>query len=283
MTQQSQQHFALAYRPNTGPVEMFRGAWKARQLIASLVRRDIQQRYRGSLLGMFWSLVNPLLMLGIYTFVFSSIFRMKWTALSDNPLDFALMLFAGLLLFNFFSECTNRAAPLVVSNPNLVKKMVFPLHIQAWVVVGAAIYQMGVSLCVMLGALLVVKGSIPWTAILLPVVVAPLFLLTLGCVWLISALAVFIRDTGQVVGQVVIMLMFLSPLFYPVEAIPQQFRGLFYANPLTFMIDEARKVLVLGVTPDWQTLLVYGTFSLATAWVGFWFFQRVRPGFSDVL
>lgn len=283
MTQQSQQHSALARRPNTSPVEMFRGAWKARQLIGALIRRDIEQRYRGSLIGVLWSLVNPLLMLVIYTFVFSSIFKMKWAALSDDPLYFALMLFSGLLMFNFFSESINRAAPLVVSNPNLVKKIVFPLHIQAWVVVGTGIYQMGVSLCVLLGASLLIKGSIPWTLILLPALVVPLCLLSLGCVWIISAMAVFIRDTAQIVGHVVTMLMFLSPLFYPIEAIPQHFRTLFYANPLTFMIDEARKLLVLGVAPDWQGLLVYGVFSLTIAWIGFWFFQRARPGFSDVL
>lgn len=271
----------LAYE--TGPVAMFRLAWNSRALIGSLTRRDIEQRYRGSAIGILWSLVNPLLMLCIYTFVFSSIFKMRWAALSNNPFDFALMLFSGLLLFNFFSECIGRAASLIVGNPNLVKKIVFPLHIQAWTVVGAGLFQAVVSLGVLMVALLVIRGSIPWTALLLPLVFLPLCLLVLGCVWLISALGVFVRDIGQLVGHVVMMSMFLSPLFYPIDAIPQKFQWLFYLNPLTFLVNESRKILVIGVPPDFAGLAGYSLLALVLAWLGFWFFQRARPGFSDVL
>ncbi len=262
---------------------MFRSAWQSRALILSLVRRDIEQRYRGSVIGMLWSLVNPLLMLCIYTFVFSSIFKMRWAALSDNPLDFALMLFSGLLLFNFFSECMGRAATLIVGNPNLVKKIVFPLHVQAWMVTGSGLFQVAISFVVLLIAMLVIRGSIPWTALLAPLVLAPLCLIVLGCVWFISALGVFIRDIGQLVGHLVMMMMFLSPLFYPIEAMPEQYQKLLYLNPLTFLINEARKVLVIGHLPDWSGLAVYTFFALIAACIGFWFFQRTRPGFSDVL
>lgn len=267
----------------TGLGAMFRLAWHSRTLILSLTRRDIEQRYRGSAIGLLWSLVNPLLMLGIYTFVFSAIFKMRWAVLSDNPFDFALMLFSGLMLFNFFSECVSRAASLIVGNPNLVKKIVFPLHVQAWTVVGAGLFQAAVSLGVLLVALLVIRGGVPWTVVLLPLVLAPLCLLVLGSVWLVSALGVFIRDVGQIVGHVLTMMMFLSPLFYPIEAIPKKFQWLFYLNPLTFLVNEARKVLVIGTTPDWAGLAAYSLLALMATWVGFWFFQRARPGFSDVI
>lgn len=264
-------------------VEVLQSPLRHRSLIATLVRRDIASRYRGSVLGLVWSLVNPLLMLVIYTFVFSAIFKMRWGAVSDNPLDFALMLFSGLLLFNFFAEAVNRAPGLVLGNPNLVKKLVFPLEIQAWVVVASGLFQAGISLLVLLAAIVAIRGEVPVTIVLLPLVFIPLTLIVLGLVWFISALAVFLRDIGQVVGHVVVMSMFLSPLFYPIDAIPERFRPLFYFNPLTLLIGEARKVTVLGEMPDWVGLGLYAGGSLLFATAGFWFFQRLKPGFSDVL
>lgn len=265
------------------PMKPFLLAWQSRRLIWSLVRREVEQKYKGSVIGVLWSLVNPLIMLAIYTFVFSAIFRMRWVALSDDPLDFALMLFAGLLLFNLFAECVTRAAGLVTANPNLVKKVVFPLHVQAWSVLGAAVFQAAINLVVLLAALIAVKGAPPWTAVLIPVIFVPLCLVALGLMWFLSALGVYIRDLGQITGHAVTMMMFLSPLFYPIEAVPSQFQRLFVLNPLTFLINEARKVLVMGSLPDWQGLAVYSAFALLVACLGFWFFQRARPGFSDVL
>jgi lipopolysaccharide transport system permease protein len=267
----------------TSLTSLFAEAWKGRELVTSLARRELQQRYRGSLLGMAWTLVNPLLMLAIYTFVFASVFRMRWPQVSDNPLDFALMLFAGLLVFNVFAECMGRAAGLVLSTPNLVKKVVFPLHLQAWSVLGAALCQGAINLAVLLLAMLAVRGTIPWTAVLLPAVAIPLCLVLLGALWLVSALGVYLRDIGQLIGHLVMMLMFLSPLFYPVEAIPEAFRDLFFLNPMTALITEARKVLVIGTLPDWSTLGIYTLCALGFAWAGYAFFQRARRGFADVL
>lgn len=262
---------------------MLQSPLRHRNLIATLVRRDIASRYRGSVLGVVWSLVNPLLMLVIYTFVFSSIFKMRWGAVSDDPLDFALMLFSGLLLFNFFADAVNRAPGLVLGNPSLVKKIVFPLEIQAWVGVASGLFQAGISLLVLLGAIVAIRGEVPVTILLLPLVFVPLTLVVLGLTWFISALAVFLRDTGLVLGHIVTMTMFLSPLFYPIDAIPERFRTLFYLNPLTLLIGEARKVSVLGEFPDWIGLGMYTIGALLFAAFGFWFFQRLKPGFSDVL
>lgn len=253
-----------------------------RALIMSLIRRDIASRYRGSVLGMLWSVLNPLLMLAIYTFVFSQVFKMRWGGASD-PSEFALMLFAGMLVFSFFSEAVSRAPGLITGTPNLVKKIVFPIEIQAYVVIGSALFQSLVSLIVLLGAHLLMKGVPPATAMLIPVVFVPLSLMCLGLVWLLSALGVYLRDIGQLVGHIVMMTMFLSPLFYPESAVPERFRIFIDINPLAILIGQSRKVLILGEWPDWAALGWFTLFAFAFASLGFWWFQRTRRGFADVL
>ncbi|MDR7100822.1 lipopolysaccharide transport system permease protein [Lysobacter niabensis] len=265
--------------------EMFHSAWKHRSLIRALAYREIVGRYRGSTFGVAWSIINPLVMLLIYTFVFTSIFKMRWgsNATAATPSDFALMLFAGMLVFAFFSECLTRAPSLVFGNPNLVKKIVFPLEIQAYVTVGAALFQTAVTLVILLGAILVSKGAPPPTALLLPVVLLPLCFINLGAIWILSSLGVFLRDIGQMVGHFVMMFMFLSPMFYPVTAVPEKFRTFFFLNPLTFLMEQTRHVLLIGQAPDWLQLAQFTAVSIVFAWIGFWWFQRTRRGFADVL
>lgn len=231
---------------------------------------------------MVWSVLNPLLMLAIYTFVFSQVFKMRWGGASD-PFEFALMLFAGMLVFSFFSETVSRAPGLITATPNLVRKIVFPLEIQAYVVVGSALFQALVSLFVLLAAHGVMKGAPPPTALLIPVVFVPLALICLGFVWLLGALGVYLRDIGQLVGHVVMMTMFLSPLFYPENAVPERFRIFIQVNPLASLIGESRKVLILGEWPDWSLLGWFALGGFAFASFGFWWFQRTRKGFADVL
>jgi lipopolysaccharide transport system permease protein len=269
--------------PNRGDfVTMLTRGWRHRMLIATLVQRDIVSRYRGSALGLLWTFITPLLMLGIYTFVFTEIFGMRWGG-SGASKDFALMLFAGMLIFSFFAESVSRAPTLILNSPNLVKKIVFPLEIQAWVVIGSTLFQLMVNLLVLLGAFVVAKGLPPVTTALLPVLVVPLCLLCLGLVWYLSALGVFLRDIGQVVGLAVTATMFLSPLFYPVSSIPERFKPFFYLNPLTFLIDETRKILIAGTAPDWPNLAIFTLVMTLFSWTGFWFFQRTRAGFADVI
>ncbi|ULU25207.1 ABC transporter permease [Dyella terrae] len=272
-------------REPASPVAMILHAWKNRALILTLTRRDIASRYRGSALGMLWSILNPLLMLAIYTFVFSQVFRMRWgSEAATSPMDFALMLFAGMLGFTFFADSVNRAPGLIVSTPNLVKKIVFPLEIQAFVVIGSGLFQALISFFVLLVAYVLAKGTAPhWTIVLLPFTFLPLCLLVLGMVWILSSLGVYLRDIGQLVGHLVTMTMFLSPLFYPVTAIPESFRRLFYLNPLTFVMGETRKVLIIGQQPAWGALTLFTLCMFLFASAGFWWFQRTRRGFADVL
>lgn len=262
---------------------IFSGFWRHRQLVLQMVKRDIVGRYRGSFLGLLWSFVNPVLMLAVYTFVFSIVFQARWGQGSSDKYEFAMVLFAGLIVFNLFSECITRAPGLILANVNYVKKVIFPLEILPWVTLGSALFHAGVSLVVLLLFLAVIGMAIPWTVMLLPVVVLPLLLLTMGLSWLLASVGVFIRDIGQFISMVMTVLMFMSPIFYPASALPESVRGYLFLNPLTFIIEQARNVMIWGVLPDWSGLAVYSVIAIAVAWAGLFWFSKTRKGFADVL
>jgi lipopolysaccharide transport system permease protein len=231
-----------------------------------------------------WSLVNPLLMLAVYTFVFGFVFKAKWgSGGAGGPAQFALVLFAGLIVFNLFSECITRAPGLIVSQPNLVKKVVFPLELIPVVQLGSALFHALVSIAVLLVAFLVVHGLPPASALLLPLVLLPLCCLCLGLTWFLAALGVYLRDIGQAIGILTSALMFLSPLFFPLSALPETAQQLVLLNPLSIPIEETRAVLLWGSAPHWLPLLAYSVFALASMHMGYWWFQRTRNGFADVL
>jgi lipopolysaccharide transport system permease protein len=264
-------------------VELFASQWRNRRLIIQLAKRDVLGRYRGSVLGLAWSFFNPLLMLVVYTFVFSVVFKARWGLAGEDKVSFAIILFAGLIVHGLFAECINRAPNLIVSNPNYVKKVVFPLEILPSVTLGSALFHAGVSLVVLLITQLIVTQRLPWTVIIFPLVLLPLLLSTVGFAWLLSALGVYLRDVGHTTSILTTVLMFLSPLFYPLSALPENYRIWLHLNPLTFIIEEARNVLIFGRMPNWSgwTLaLVAGTLVSAG---GFWWFQKTRKGFADVL
>jgi lipopolysaccharide transport system permease protein len=260
--------------------------WRARHLVVQLARREVLGRYRGSVLGIAWSFFQPLLMLAVYTFVFASVLQLRWGVHGDAPesrAEFAIVLFVGIIVHGLFAEVLTRAPLLIVGNANFVKKVVFPLEVLAPVSLVAALFHALVSLCVLLLAYLVVHGTVCWTAVFLPLVLAPLVVLTLGCAWVLAALGAYVRDVGQVIGMLMTVLMFLSPVFYPVTALPASVRPLILANPLTLIIGQARDVLIWGRLPDWTALAVYALVAFAVAWAGFAFFQKTRKGFADVL
>ncbi len=265
------------------PLALCASIWHHRATIRALARREVQSKYRGSVLGAFWSLINPLLMLAIYTFVFSEIFRMRWGGGLDHPLDFALMLFTGMIIFGFISETLSRAPHLITGNPNLVKKIVFPLEISAPVAVISGLFQLMIGLALLLLVFTVTKGAPPATTLLFPVIAIPLLLLTLGATWFISSLGVFIRDISQLIAHLLMVTMFLSPIFYPITAIPEKFRAFFYLNPLTFLVEQTRRILILGLQPDWQQLIAFTGMSALVCYLGFVWFQFTRRGFADVL
>jgi lipopolysaccharide transport system permease protein len=258
--------------------------WKQRELLYQMTKRDVLGRYRGSALGVVWAFAHPILMLIVYTFVFSVVFTTRWPgSVSDSQLDFAVILFTGMIVFGVFSECVQRAPGIIVNQPNFVKKVVFPLEIMAWSSLGAALFHAGISLCVLTVLMILAKGSIPWTAIFLPVVLMPLLFLTLGLTWFFSALGVYVRDVGQLLGVAVTALMFISPLFYPSSALPEDLRWLSTINPIAFSIEQTRDVFVFGRLPRWRPLALYTIISTAVMWLGFVWFQKTRRGFADVL
>ncbi|MEB5972610.1 ABC transporter permease [Pantoea dispersa] len=257
---------------------------KNRGLIWQMTKREVTGRYKGSFLGLAWSLFNPLMMLTVYTFVFSVVFKTRWGGDPDaGKADFAIVLFTGLIVFNLFSECIGRAPSLITSNVNYVKKVVFPLEILSYVNFFAALFHSLVSFVVLLIAIIVFKHQVHLTILLLPLIVLPLMLAILGVSWFLSALGVFVRDVAQTISIIVSVLMFMSPVFYPVAALPLSFQKIILLNPLAFMIEEARKVVFWGVEPNWTMLGVNLIIGLCICVLGFAFFQKVRKGFADVL
>lgn len=255
-------------------------------LIARMAKREVIARYRGSVIGLAWSFVNPVLLLLVYTFVFSVVFKARWgdvgIANSDTG-SFAIVIFAGMVVHALFSECFVRSPVLVTGNANFVKKVVFPLEVLSWVALGSATFHAAVSLLVLIGGQLVVTGQLPVTVLLLPLIFLPLMLITLGLSWFFAAAGVYFRDLSQVSGFISTVMMFLSPVFYPLSTIPAEYRWAFYLNPLTFAIEATRELLILGQLPSLLAWCVYSVISVLIAWIGFAWFQKTRRGFADVL
>ncbi|WOD40410.1 ABC transporter permease [Nodosilinea sp. E11] len=268
---------------STSPREGIRSLWHNRELATALIKRDVLGRYQGSILGIFWSFFHPLFMLAVYTFVFSIVFQARWGSSDGSRAEFALVLFSGLIVFNFFAECINRSPTLILSNSNYVKKVIFPLEILPCVAIGSAMFHSLVSLTVWLFGYVILFGFPSVTALLLPIVVLPLIFLTTGLSWFLSSLGVYLRDVAQVVTILTTVLMFLSPIFYPASAIPDSAKPLLLINPIAPALEQVRGILMWGELPSIQSWLYYLAGSTIVAWLGFAWFQKTRKGFADVL
>lgn len=266
-----------------GPRGVLDSLWRHRELVWQLTRREVLGRYRGSLFGIAWAIGNPLLMLGVYTLVFGYIFRARWGADVDTTGEVALVLFCGLTVFGVFSEVITRAPALIVGNPTYVKKVVFPLECLPWVLLGAALFHAVASFAVLLAATLLVRGTLPATVALLPLVLLPLLLFALGLAWLLASLGVFLRDIGHVVSALVTVVLFLSPVFYPLASLPAPLQRALLFNPLTVVLEATRGVLLGGQPPDWPPLAGCGLAGALVAWLGWLWFDHTRHGFADVL
>jgi lipopolysaccharide transport system permease protein len=268
----------------TSPIAMFASLWRNRQLIWQMTRREVAGRYRGSLLGLAWSFLTPLLMLLVYTFVFSVVFKSRWgVSVDESQADFAIILFAGMIIFSFFAEIVNRAPGMIISNVNYVKKVVFPLEVLPWVTLGSVLFHNLVSLIVLLLLQLIVNFSLPWTVLFFPLVLLPLIFACMGLAWFLAALGVFVRDVGQITSVFTTVMMFLSAIFYPLTALPEKYQGWLRLNPLVLIISESRNVLIFGNLPDWFSLGIALLVGFGMAVTGFWWFQKMRKGFADVI
>lgn len=249
-----------------------------------MTERDIVGRYRGSFLGLTWSFVVPLFMLAVYTFFFGMILKVRWqnNAAVDQA-NFSVILFAGLILFNFFSDCIGRAPDLILQNVNYVKKVVFPLEIFAWVNLFSGLFHFMMSWLILAIFCLFSGISIHLTWLYLPVLLLIFSTFILGLTWIFSALGVYLRDSGQIIRLSLTVLLYCSPIFYPLSIVPEKIRFLLYFNPLTLMVEEFRNMMLWGVAPHWDKLMIYAGISILTMHIGFKLFQKARRGFADVL
>lgn len=271
--------------PDTGraPFAAFACAWTHRRLILRLARREIEARYRGSILGLLWTVVSPLLMLSVYTFVFSTVFRGRWHESSGTTGEFALLLFSGLIVVSIFTDCVNRAPSLMLENASYIKRVIFPLEILPWVVLAGAGFNAGVNLLALGAFYAIVLGPPPATAVLFPVLLVPLALTTMGLSWFLASVGVFLRDIRHMIGIATTLLVFVSPVFYPLQAVPEPYRRLIWLNPLTPVLEDSKAVLFWGRSPNWPACAAELLVGLGIMSFGFWWFTRTRKAFGDVV
>lgn len=266
------------------PRELRRLAGVHRQLLLRLAWREVQARYRGSWLGVLWSLLNPLLMLALYTFLFTVVFQARWGISTDEgKLDYALSLFAGLIIFNLFAETISSASGLMLANSNYVKRVVFPLEVLPLARFLSGLVQAGFSLAILIVFELIYHGQLPWTLVLLPLVVLPAALVTLGLAYFLASLGVFVRDIGNLVGMATTVLMFLSPVMYPQDRLPAEVQPVLQFNPLAPIVTNFRRVTIEGQLPDWGSWAVVTLVGLMLMWLGLTWFTKSKNAFADVL
>lgn len=269
---------------------MARTLYVHRDLVWQMARREVVGRYKGSVLGLLWSFFYPLMTLAAYTFAFSYVFKVSPRGAATTQADvtdFAMYAFSGLVLFTLFTEVVTRAPNFILQNANYVKKVVFPLEIFPYVYLLASLIHAAISILVLVSAIVALQHALPWTAIMAPLALVPLMLVILGAAWLLSALGVYLRDVAQTIGVVAMMLMYLSPVFYTIDLIESPvLRTVIRLNPLTIPLEMFRWALNQphgAALPEWPWLTGYAVASVLIAWAGFFFFQRTKRGFADVL
>lgn len=270
------------FRPSS-PLAPVLSGWRHRRLIRSLVARELQARYRGSLLGTGWTIVLPLLMLTTYTFVFVGIFHNSNQEVEGQKLDFTLALFVGLIVFTLFSEVFIRSPGLLLENVSFLKKVPFPVEVLPWISISVALVNAAIAFTILILFYLVRIGVPPPSALAVPVILAPLVMVLMGLSWFLASAGVFLRDLRPLMGPVSNLIMFLSPVFYPLSALPERFRPFMYWNPLTIPIQDIKVALFLGRLADplpWLGSLCVGA---VVMWFGYWWFEQTRHAFADVV
>jgi len=271
-----------SHHPAT-PVAMLGGLLRHRGMLWALVKRDFIGRYKGSMLGVVWSLFNPLLLLVIYTVVFSVAFKAKWGAGEESKVTFAIVLFSGMIIHSFFAECLNRAPSLITSYPNYVKKVVFPLEILTWMALFSALLHFLVSFGVLLVFCLLAGVTVHIGILLTPIILCPLILMILGFSWIFSSLGVYLRDLSQAMGMVTTVALFLAPVFYPIDALPENYRAFLMWNPITLPVIQLRNLMLWGKPLQWDEWAISLAIGIMICQIGYWWFQKSRRGFADVL
>ena len=254
-----------------------------RSLLFELTKREVQGRYRGASFGLLWALLSPFLMLCVYTVAFGFIIKSKWPHAVDGKANFALILYAGLIVHGFFAECVARAPRLVLDNPNFVKRVIFPLEVLPWAMNLSALFHVLMNMLVFVVLYAITSGLPPPTVLLFPIVLLPFVLFVNGLSWLLASLGVYLRDINQVTGVLITAVLFLSSAIVPLDAVPERYQTVFQLNPLTFIIDQVRDVALWGRMPDWLGLGQYTIKAAIFMYLCHAWFRRTRAGFADVL
>lgn len=252
-------------------------------LIKELTKRDVLGRYRGASFGMLWSLISPFLLLMIYTFSFGTVMGGRWPEVQSGDTHFSIVLFVGIIIHGFFSECFNKSPVAIVENPSYVKRVIFPLEILPWKIAFSALFHMVMNVVVFVVLRLIMDHAFDWTIVFLPIVIFPLFVLTMGVSWFVMSLGVYFRDVSQVTGVVSMGMLFMSSAMVPTNSVPESYRWVFKYNPISFIVDQARNVMLWGKLPDFTGLLIYLGIAIAIFLFGRAWFQATRRGFADVL
>jgi len=258
-------------------------AWRRRHLLRRLARRDVEQRFRGSLLGKVWMVIAPLFMLALYMIAFGFLLKPKWQQAISSPTDIAMIYFSGLIVFDFFMECIVRAPNLMFEHISYVKKMVFPLEVLGWVALGTAFTRLAVGAVLLAIFYIAVRGMPSAAIVTVPLLIALLAIFALGFVWVLTSIAVFVRDIRHLLGVLMPIFMFLTPVFFPLSSTPKIAQIVLYVNPLTFVLESVRGALFQGAWPNWLGMIAYAAAAILFAWASFRLFRRLREGFADVL
>lgn len=282
MRRHSDMHFLFNYGYYKNFIEPMDKLWRHHSLLFELTKREFSGRYRGSFGGIAWSFVQPLFLLSVYTLAFGVILKARW-GFSGSTKDYALMLFAGLIVFNAFSEVLTKSATLVTANPNFVKKVVFPLELLPVVSIITALIHALIGIGVWLLGYAVLIGMPKPTVLLFPLVLLCFVPVLLGLGWLLSSLGVVVKDIGQLTAMLNHTLLFLTPIFYSIEAAPPLLQNLLLLNPLTFVVEQFRLVLFYGQMPALRGLAMYFVLASLFAWLSLILFRRLRPHFADLV
>lgn len=265
------------------PQQAFAQAWRHRDLILRLAHKELAVRLKGSILGWAWLAAAPLVMLVVYTLVFTNVLKIGTAAGAAEPGAYPLFIFAGLVLFQTFAELVLRAPNLLLENASYIKKVIFPVEILAWVALARSLIAGGVSLALLLAFYLALRGAPPLAALLLPLLLALFAMMMLGIVWLLAAVGVFLRDFSHLLASLMPVLMFVSPIFYGMADVPEPLRAFGYLNPLAIFIEAMRALLFAGTLPGWPLLAAMAVAPALLFWLGFAFFARNRARFADVV
>ena len=255
-----------------------------KDLFSQTLRRSVAQKYKGSYLGIAWNLIMPLIMLSVYTIVFGIVFKAKWDIqVSDSKAEFALALFAGITIYSMFSEVISASPTIIVGNTNYVKKVIFPLEILTMTSIGTSLVQVFFNVVIIVIGKMIFMHFFDLTPLFLIVILIPLIFLLAGLSWIISSIGVFVKDMQQIASVVTLIFGYLTPVFYPVEVVPDSVKFVMYINPLTYIVINARKVLVYKMLPDFRQLAIVTFASYMIMMLGYYFFRKVKVNFADML